>query len=89
MKFFKKTEEETTPEFKGRTMQGRVVSTSMKDTIAVVVERFVKHPKYKKFQKRNKKYLVHDEGNTAQDGDRVSITEVKPISKKKRFTLVK
>lgn len=73
----------------GRVLQGVVVKAAMKDTATVLVERFVKHPKYKKYIRRSKKYLVHDAGNTAQVGDKVSIKEVAPISKRKRFALVK
>ena len=61
----------------------------MKDTATVRVDRFVKHPKYKKYQVRSKKYLVHDVGNTAQVGDKVTIVACRPISKLKRFTLLK
>ncbi len=60
----------------------------MKDTVTVSVERYVKHPVYKKFQRLSKKYLVHNPGNTAQVGDRVTIRETKPMSKLKRFVLV-
>ena len=73
----------------GRTFRGTVASTKMADTAAVLVERYVKHPKYKKYQKRTKKYLVHDAGNTATEGDIVMIRETNPVSKKKRFELVK
>ncbi len=59
----------------------------MQDTITVAVERFVKHPKYKKFQKRTKKFLVHDKGNTAGVGDVVEIRETRPLSKRKHFEL--
>lgn len=72
----------------GRVLSGKVVSSKMQDTITVAVERYVKHPKYKKYQRRTKKYLVHDKGNTAQVGDTVKIKEVAPISKRKRFTLL-
>lgn len=74
---------------KGKTLEGVVVKTAMKDTATVSVQRFVKHPKYKKYLRRAKKYLVHDSGNTAVVGDKVTIREVKPISKRKHFTLVK
>ncbi len=73
---------------KGRVLRGTVVSSKMQDTIAVAVERFVKHKKYKKFMRQTKKYLVHDKGNTAQEGDVVEIRETRPISRHKRFTLV-
>ncbi len=72
----------------GRTLRGTVVSSKMKDTCTVAVERYVKHPKYKKFLRRTKKYLVHDAGNVAVIGDKVEIKEVKPISKRKSFALV-
>jgi len=72
-----------------RTLRGTVVSTKMQDTITVVIERYVKHPKYKKFMRRTKKYLVHDAGNTAKEGEMVDIRESRPLSKRKRFELVK
>ncbi len=75
-------------ETNGRTLRGKVVSTKMTDTITVAVERYVKHPKYKKYLRRTKKFLVHDQGNTAKVGDVVEITETRPISKRKSFTLV-
>jgi len=73
----------------GRVLRGTVVSTKMQDTAAVLVDRYVKHRKYKKYMRLSKKYLVHDRGNTAKVGDQVEIREVTPISKRKRFTLVK
>ena len=72
----------------GRVLRGKVVSSKMTDTITVAVERYVKHPKYKKFLRRTKKYLVHDKGNTAVVGQQVDIKEVRPISKRKSFELV-
>lgn len=72
-----------------KTLRGTVVGTAMKDTAKVAVQRYVKHPKYKKFIKRMKKYLVHDAGNTVAVGDKVTIVECKPISKNKHFTLKK
>jgi small subunit ribosomal protein S17 len=79
------TEEKTTS---GRVLRGKVVASKMTDTITVAVERYVKHPKYKKYLRRTKKFLVHDAGNTAQVGDVVDIKEVRPISKRKTFELV-
>ncbi len=73
----------------GRVLRGTVVATKMQDTCTVAVERYIKHPKYKKYLRRTKKYLVHDAGNTAQVGDKVEITEVRPISKRKHFSLIK
>lgn len=57
----------------------------MKDTVTVAVERYVQHPKYKKFIRRTKKFLAHNPGNTVKEGDVVTIREVKPISKRKHF----
>lgn len=68
-------------------MSGTVVGAGMKDTISVLVSRYVKHPKYDKYIKHAKKYLVHDVGNTAQVGDKVVIRESRPISKNKHFVL--
>ncbi len=79
----------TTTTTKRRILRGRVVSTKMKDTITVAVERYVKHPKYKKFMRRTKKFLVHDAGNTAKEGDVVDIRETRPLSRHKHFELVK
>jgi len=85
----KTTTEEVKVETKKRTLGGIVVSDKMKDTIVVKVMRFVKHPKYGKFQKLAKKYKADDKGNTAKIGDKVSIEECRPISKDKHFKLVK
>jgi small subunit ribosomal protein S17 len=73
---------------KGRVLRGKVVSTKMQDTITVAVERYTKHPKYKKYLRRTKKFLVHDAGNTAKEGDVVDIRETRPLSKRKHFELV-
>ncbi len=72
---------------KAKVLQGVVVKSAMKDTIVVSVERYVQHPKYKKYQRLRKKYLVHDAGNTAKVGDTVTIRETRPLSKRKNFTL--
>lgn len=80
---------ETTTATNGRVLRGTVVKAAMKDTCTVAVERYVKHPKYKKFMRRTKKYLVHDAGNTATVGQKVEIKETRPVSKRKRFELVK
>ncbi len=80
--------ETTLQSSKGRVLQGTVVAAKMQDTCTVSVERYVKHPKYKKFVRLSKKYLVHDAGNTANVGDKVEIIEARPISKRKRFKLL-
>lgn len=79
------TEQQTS----GKFFEGVVVKAAMKDTATVSVERYVAHPKYKKYMRRSQKYLVHDPGNTAQVGDKVTIRETRPISKRKRFIIVK
>jgi small subunit ribosomal protein S17 len=71
-----------------KTLMGTVVSSKMKDTVTVAVTRFVKHPKYKKYVTKTKKYLAHDPGNTKAVGERVSIRSCRPISKNKHFTVV-
>ena len=79
----------TTTTTKRRILRGRVVTTKMQDTITVAVERYVKHPKYKKYLRHTKKFLVHDAGNTAKEGEIVDIGEVRPLSKRKHFELIK
>lgn len=79
---------ESTETKQSRVLGGVVVKAAMNDTATVAVTRYVKHPRYKKFQKRTKKYLVHNPGNTAQVGDKVQIRATRPISKRKHFTLV-
>lgn len=83
----KKTTKEVTTS-KKRVLSGVVVSDKMTDTIVVKVVRFVKHPKYGKFQKLAKKYKADDKGNTAKIGDKVMIEECRPISKDKHFKLI-
>ena len=72
-----------------RTITGRVVSNKMDKTITILVERLVKHPLYGKFIKRSTKLHAHDEANECHEGDLVTITECRPISKSKFFKLVK
>jgi small subunit ribosomal protein S17 len=76
-------------ENKGSILKGVVVSDKMDKTVVVTVSRFVKHPKYGKYYKINKKYKAHDEENKYKTGDKVEIIETKPISKDKRFKVVK
>ncbi|MBD9355025.1 30S ribosomal protein S17 [Methylomonas albis] len=71
-----------------RKVTGRVVSNKMDKTASVLVERLVKHPVYGKYIKRSTKLLVHDENNVCQEGDVVSITSCRPISKNKAFKLL-
>ncbi|MEK7607534.1 MAG: 30S ribosomal protein S17 [Patescibacteria group bacterium] len=70
---------------RGAVLSGIVVSTKMKDTVVVRVNRFVKVPKYERFMKISKKYKAHDAGNTKKEGETVTIIECAPISKDKHF----
>jgi small subunit ribosomal protein S17 len=76
------------PKVRKTTLKGEVVSTKMKDTVVVLVNRYVKHPKYKKYMKIGKRIKAHDEGNKTVLGDTVFIEECSPISKSKRFRVV-
>jgi len=68
-----------------KTRVGVVVSDKMQKTVVVAVQDTFQHPLYGKTQRRMTKYKVHDEGNTAGVGDRVRITETRPLSKTKRW----
>lgn len=72
-----------------RRVKGVVVSDKMQKTIIVVFETLRKHPLYKKYYKFKTKYYVHDEKEEARVGDKVLIEETRPISKLKRWRLVK
>ncbi|MDO8579493.1 MAG: 30S ribosomal protein S17 [bacterium] len=72
----------------GKSLNGVVVSTKMKDTIVVCVNRFVKVPKYERFMKISKKYKAHDAGNTKKEGETVTIVECAPISRDKHFRVI-
>jgi small subunit ribosomal protein S17 len=71
-----------------RMESGRVISNKMDRTITVLVERRVKHPLYGKYIRRSTKLHVHDEENACNEGDEVTISECRPISKTKAWTLV-
>lgn len=68
-----------------RQLTGTVVSDKMDKTAVVQVERLVKHPLYKKYIKRRNKFAAHDKDNRCNIGDKVLITESRPISKLKRW----
>ena len=82
------TTDKATTQKKGKVLNGTVESIPSIDTIKVSVMRYVKHPKYKKFVKQVKKYLVHDKGNTKKEGEKVTIKETRPISKRKHFIVI-
>ncbi len=70
-------------------LSGIVVSDKMDKTVTVVITRFVKHPKYGKFLKKNKRVKAHDENNEYKEGDKVSIETCRPVSKDKSFKVIK
>ncbi len=70
-----------------RILQGTVVSNKADKTVTVLVERRLRHPLYKKFIRRSKKYAAHDENNVCSIGDVVKIVECRPISKTKSWVL--
>ncbi len=70
------------------TRTGQVISDRMDKSITVAVERQVKHPIYEKFITKTTKYLVHDESNEANPGDKVMIMSCRPLSKRKSWRLV-
>ncbi len=72
-----------------RTLEGVVTSDKMQKTITVLVTRTFQHPKYKKFVRKHAKYHAHDEQGLAKEGDRVEIASCRPLSKLKRWRLVR
>jgi small subunit ribosomal protein S17 len=73
---------------KTRTLTGKVVSNKMDKTITVSIERMVTHATYGKILRRRSKIKAHDENNVCQEGDIVTITQCRPISRHKSWTLV-
>lgn len=71
-----------------RTEIGRVISSKMDKSVTVMIERKVRHPVYGKYVKRSTKLHVHDEQNACNEGDTVAISECRPLSKTKSWTLV-
>jgi small subunit ribosomal protein S17 len=70
-----------------RQLIGTIVSDKMDKTVTVLVERWVKHRFYHKYVKRQAKFAAHDEQNTCRVGDRVQITESRPLSRTKRWRI--
>ena len=79
---------ETTPEKVQRTLQGKVVSAKTAKTIAVEIERVLKHERYGKYIRRTTRLLAHDEAGEAKEGDTVTIAQSRPISRRKSWRLV-
>jgi len=71
-----------------RTLTGRVVSSKMQKTIAVEIERLVRHPAYGKYIRRTTKLLAHDENGACREGDLVTITPCRPVSRHKSWRLL-
>ena len=71
-----------------RPMIGKVVSNKMDKSVSVAIERLIKHPIYGKYIRRTTKIVAHDEENKCQEGDVVSISPCKPISKNKSWNVV-
>jgi len=69
-------------------LKGTIVSDAMEKTVVVSVDRFVKHPKYKKYVKKTKRYKAHDEKEEYNVGEVVMIQECRPLSKDKHFTVL-
>ena len=81
-------EQTKTAQAKGtRTLTGRVVSTKMQKTIAVEIERLVRHEMYGKFIRRTTKLLAHDESGESKEGDTVEIVPCRPLSRRKSWKL--
>ena len=78
----------TTERARRKMREGVVVSNKMDKTIVIAIVERVRHPKYDKFVTRTKKLYVHDEANDAKIGDRVRVTETRPLSKTKRWRVV-
>lgn len=72
-----------------QTLVGRVVSAKMKDTIVVTEDHLVKHALYGKYVRRKSKFVAHDAGNTAKEGDEVEIMQTRPMSKTKNWRLIR
>ena len=72
-----------------RTLIGTVSSDKMDKTVVVKIETAVKHPMYKKIVKRTYKLKAHDEENVCKVGDKVEVMETRPLSKDKRWRVVK
>lgn len=72
-----------------KTLTGRVLSAKMQKTVVVVVERLELHPKYKKYIRKRTKLYAHDERAECREGDRVMLAETRPLSRLKRWRVLK
>jgi small subunit ribosomal protein S17 len=80
---------ESTTKARRTTKIGTVVSDAMDKTVVVKVESLVKHTLYHRFVQRSRKFVAHDEGNACKVGDKVQIVECRPLSKSKKFRVVR
>ncbi len=74
---------------KRRFWVGRVLSNKMQKTVVVAIERFVRHPMYRKIMRRVSTLKAHDEQNQCKIGDRVKLIHTRPVSKEKHWRVVK
>jgi small subunit ribosomal protein S17 len=72
-----------------RQVVGTVISNKMDKTVVVSVDRLVKHPFYRKYVRRRTRFTAHDGGDACQTGDKVLITESRPLSKTKKWRVTK
>lgn len=72
-----------------REVTGVVVGDRMDKGVTVAVERRVSHDTYQKIRRRTRKFMAHDEENTARVGDRVVMVESRPLSRRKRFVVTR
>ncbi len=70
-----------------KTRVGVVVSDKMDKSIVVEITRTIQHPFYKKYIRKRKRFMAHDEQNTCKVGDKVRIVETRPLSRRKRWRL--
>jgi small subunit ribosomal protein S17 len=82
------SETQTATKSRRRTLMGEVVSDKMDKTVVVQVIRRYRHPRYKKYVQERIRYKAHDEANEAKVGDRVRISETRPMSKLKHWRIV-
>lgn len=81
--------QDTVTKVRGRRQEktGVVISDKMDKTVVVEVERFVMHPLYHKYLRRRSRFMAHDEKNACGIGDKVTISETRPLSKRKRWVV--
>jgi small subunit ribosomal protein S17 len=71
-----------------KTLVGEVVSNKMVKTVSIRVDRLMKHPKFKRYVRRSRTFMAHDENNLCQLCDRVKVIECRPLSRHKRWRVM-